>query len=81
MDHCLMSPPSCVSIYSSRTISLYLKVMPQVIKLVSCSTKVSMKFIMLINVKMPTIVGIYMYKHDKYNICEFESKKSSISAF
>ena len=30
---------------------------PDVIKL-SCSTQLSMKFIMLINVKMPTIVGI-----------------------
>ena len=30
----------------------------EVIKLFSCSTQLSMKFIMLINVKMPTIVGI-----------------------
>ena len=29
---------------------------------------------MLINVKMPTIGGIY--KYDKCNICELESKKS-----
>ena len=32
-------------------------------------------FIMLINVKMLTIVDI-IYKHDKYNICEF--KKASL---
>ena len=31
---------------------------PEVIKLYSCSTQLSMKFILLINVKMPTIVGI-----------------------
>ena len=31
---------------------------PKVIKLFSCSTKLSMKFFLLINVKMPTIVGI-----------------------
>ena len=31
---------------------------PEVIKLFSCSTKLSMKFFLLINVKMPTIVGI-----------------------
>ena len=31
---------------------------PQVIKLFSCSTQLSTKFILLINVKMPTIVGI-----------------------
>ena len=34
---------------------------PQVIKLFSCSTQLSMKFIMLINVKMPTIVGILIF--------------------
>ena len=31
---------------------------PEVIKLFSCSTQLSMKFFLLINVKMPTIVGI-----------------------
>ena len=31
---------------------------PEVIKLFSCSTQLSMKFSLLINVKMPTIVGI-----------------------
>ena len=34
---------------------------PDVIKLFSCSTQLSMKFILLINVKMPTIVGILTY--------------------
>ena len=34
----------------------------EVIKLLSCSTQLSTKFIRLINVKMPTI------KHDKYHI-------------
>ena len=34
---------------------------PEVIKLFSCSTQLSMKFIMLINVKMPTIVGILTF--------------------
>ena len=33
----------------------------KVIKLVSCSTQLSMKCIMLINVKMPTIVGILTF--------------------
>ena len=32
--------------------------MPVVIKPFSCSTELSMKFILLINVKMPTVVGI-----------------------
>ena len=34
---------------------------PEVIKLISCSIKLSMKSIMLINVKMPTIVGILTF--------------------
>ena len=33
---------------------------PKVIKPFSCSTQLSMKFFLLINVKMPTIVGILM---------------------
>ena len=34
---------------------------PEVIKLFSYSTQLSTKFIMLINVKMPTIVGILTF--------------------
>ena len=34
---------------------------PKVIKLFSCSTQLSTKIIMLINVKMPTIVGILIF--------------------
>ena len=34
---------------------------PKVIKLFSCSTQLSMKFILLIDVKMPTIVGILTF--------------------
>ena len=34
---------------------------PEVIKLFSCSTQLSMKFFLLINVKMPTIVGILTF--------------------
>ena len=34
---------------------------PEVIKLFSCSAQVSLKFILLINVKMPTIVGILTF--------------------
>ena len=32
---------------------------PKVIKLFSCSAQLRLKFILLINVKMPTIVGIF----------------------
>ena len=34
---------------------------PEIIELFSCSTQLSMKFILLINVKMPTIVGILTF--------------------
>ena len=34
---------------------------PEVIKLFLCSTQLSLKFILLINVKMPTIVGILTF--------------------
>ena len=38
-------------------------------KTFSCSTQLSMKFILLINVKMPTVVWHFnIYGHDKYNI-------------
>ena len=41
---------------------------PEVIKLFSCSTQLSMKFFLLINVKMPTIVGILTFKSGKNSI-------------
>ena len=34
---------------------------PEVLKVFSCSTQLSMKFILLINVKMPTMVGILTF--------------------
>ena len=37
-----------------------------------------MGFILIMNFKMPTIVRILNYQHDKRNICEFECKKSLI---
>ena len=38
---------------------------PKVIKLFSCSTQLSIKFFPLINVKMPTIVGILTFMNGK----------------
>ena len=38
---------------------------PEAIKLFSCSTQLSMKFFLLINVKMPTIVGILTFINRK----------------
>ena len=46
---------------------------PEVIKLFSCSTQLSLKFILLINVKMPTIVGILTFmSRITYQFLEFE---------
>ena len=39
----------------------YIRSGPEVIKLFSYSTQLSMKFLLLINVKMPTIVGILTF--------------------
>ena len=41
---------------------------PEVIKLISCSTELSMKFFLLINVKMPTTVGILTLMNRKNSI-------------
>ena len=41
---------------------------PEIIKLLSCSTQPSMKFFLLINVKMPTIVGILTFMSGKNSI-------------
>ena len=49
---------------------------PEVIKLFSCSTQLRMKFFLLINVKMPTIVGILTFMTRKNSILGLsESKK------
>ena len=39
-------------------------------KIISCSTQLSMKFFLLINVKMPTIVGILTFMSRKYSILD-----------
>ena len=41
---------------------------PEVIKLCSCSTQLSMKFFLLINVKMPLFVGILTFMSRKNSI-------------
>ena len=41
---------------------------PEVIKLFLCSTQLSMDFFLLINVKMPTIVGILTFISRKNSI-------------
>ena len=46
---------------------------PEVIKLFLCSTQLSMKFFLLINVKMPTIVGILIFMSGKNSILAYLS--------
>ena len=48
---------------------------PDVIKLFPCSTQLSMKFFLLINVKMPTIVGILTILSRKNNILGLQSSR------
>ena len=46
---------------------------PEVIKLFSCSAQLRLKFILLINVKMPTIVGILTFiSRINYQILRYE---------
>ena len=53
---------------------------PEVIKKISCSTQLSMKFYLLITVKMLTIVGILTFMSGKNSIlCLSGPKKSRIS--
>ena len=47
-----------------------MKTGPEVIKLFSCSAQLSMKFFLLINVKMPTIVGILTFMSRKNTILD-----------
>ena len=55
---------------------------PEVIKLFPCSTQLSMKFFLLINVKMPTIVGILTFMGRKNGIISLsEPKKCRISRY
>ena len=50
---------------------------PEVIKLFSCSTQLSMKFFLVINVKMPTIVGILTFMNRKISILGYLSLKKA----
>ena len=53
---------------------------PEVIKLFPCSTQLSMKFFLLMNVKMPTVVGILTFMRVKNSIlCLSEPRNSRIS--
>ena len=52
---------------------------PEVIQLFSCSTQVNMKFFLLINIKMPTMVSILTLMSKKNSIlCLSEPKNRPI---
>ena len=48
---------------------------PKVIKLFSCSTQLSIKFFLLINVKMSILVGILTFKSGKNSILGLSEPK------
>ena len=48
---------------------------PEVIKLFLCSAQLSMKFFLLINVQMPTIVGILILMSEKNSILGLSEPK------
>ena len=50
---------------------------PEVIKLFSCSTQLSVKFFLLINVKMPIIVGILTFMGGKNSILNLSEPKKA----
>ena len=52
-----------------------MKTGPEVIKLLSCSIQLSMKFFLPINVKMPTIVGILTFMSRKNSILGLSEPK------
>ena len=66
---------------------LFLHIMlsgPKVMKYFSCSTQLRMKFFLLINVKMPTIVGILTFMSMKNSIIGFsepEKKAEFVDIF
>ena len=53
----------------------------EVIKLLSCSTQLSMKFFLRINVKMPTIVGILTFMSGKNSILDLSEPKKFLDIF
>ena len=50
---------------------------PEVIKPFPCSAQLSMKFFLLINVKMPTIVGILTFMSEKNSIIGLSEPEKS----
>ena len=47
-------------------------------KLFSCSTQLSMKFFLLINIKMPTVVGILIFINRKNFMLSFAVQEKKV---
>ena len=60
-QHPKLVPKLSRDVLNAKICILYMKTDPEVIKLFPCSTQMSKKIILLINVKMPTIVGILTF--------------------
>ena len=67
----------CTRQINSSLTSSYEQPGPEVIKLFSCSTQMSMEFFLLINVKMPTIVGILTFMSGKIAFSAYLSLKKA----
>ena len=52
---------------------------PEVIKKISCSTQLSLKFFLLINVKMPTIFGILTVMSRKNSIISLSEPEKKLN--
>ena len=74
----VMSLIKCVYCYLSKPNETH---GPEVIKLFSCSTQLSMKFFLLINVKMPTIVGILTFMSRKNSILGLTESEKRLNFF
>ena len=83
MTYCMPCSSRIISGRQNKSVTtaiIDLETGPEVIKLFSCSTQLSMKCFLLINVKMPIIVGILTFMSGKNSILGLsDPKKSQIS--
>ena len=84
LKRCIKQIPSDILLINLTSMQLHFGVFclvsipgPAVIKLFSCSTQLSMKFFLLINVKMPTVVGISTFVNGKNSIQGLSEPKTS----
>ena len=58
-----------------------MKIRPRVIKLFSCSTRLSMKFVMLINLKLLTIANAFLLNIAEHEIFSANKYENLLLAF